>query len=159
MHGPGDVAVDDDSGLYVVDTGNSRVLYFPVDRTVASAVFSQKGRMDANLPNCSGVSADSLAFPTGVAIDSNSGLLYVADTTNNRVLRYDISALHNTASGEDSTSSTRTTLLASSLTRSLTTTTTQTVPTTTPSATPTTSLPTMSTTTPLPIASIYHEIT
>jgi len=154
LYGPSDVGVDDDGGLYVVDTGNSRVLYFPVDRNVASAVFGQKGRMDANLPNRGGVSADSLAFPTGVAIDSSSGLLYVADTMNNRVLRYDVSALRNTASSEElSTSSTRTTLPASSLTSAVTTTTarltTRTVPTTTSPATPTTSLSTMSTTTPV----------
>ena len=53
----------------------------------ANRVFGQGGSFTSNTANNGGVSADSLEFPKGVAVDAD-GNLYVADNGNNRVLEY-----------------------------------------------------------------------
>jgi sugar lactone lactonase YvrE len=67
---PTGVAVDGSGNVYLVDTGNSRV----VKETLSSGAYSE-----------STVSSD-LALPYGVAVDG-SGSIYIADTGNNRVLK------------------------------------------------------------------------
>jgi len=67
---PTGVAVDGSGNVYLVDTGNNRV----VKETLSSGAYSE-----------STVSSD-LAVPYGVAVDG-SGSVYVADTGNNRVLK------------------------------------------------------------------------
>ena len=100
MDSPQGLAVDASGGLYVADSENNRVLYFPYDSstgrasTTPSAVYGQAqddfvGRTSDNCPqdqaypNC----ATSLSNPWDVAVDGHGGL-YVVDTGNYRVLYY-----------------------------------------------------------------------
>jgi sugar lactone lactonase YvrE len=80
---PTGVAVDSSDGVYVADTGNSRVLYYPIGTTTATVVYGQ--------PNMTGrakrTSATGLNQPAGVAVDGTGGL-YVADEYNSRVLHF-----------------------------------------------------------------------
>ena len=68
---PYGVAVDASGNVYIVDTGNSRVL---------------KETFWAGSHTESTVRTSALASPSGVAIDG-SGNIYIADTGNNRVLK------------------------------------------------------------------------
>lgn len=88
LNAPGGAAVDGQGTLYVSDTLNSRVLAYDAPlttNTTADHVFGQTGAFDTNTSNKNGRSADSLAFPRGVAADVR-GHLYVADQGNQRVL-------------------------------------------------------------------------
>jgi sugar lactone lactonase YvrE len=87
LNDPNGVAVDGSGNVYIADTGNNRVLYYPVGSTTATRVYGQRGSFTVNVANNSGVSANSLNAPDGVNVDS-SGNLYIADSGNNRVLYY-----------------------------------------------------------------------
>lgn len=80
----------DSSGVYVADSGNCRVLFFPNTATTATRVYGQLGSFTSGLQNNGGVSADSLklntTIPTGLTSDTTG--VYIADTGNNRVLFY-----------------------------------------------------------------------
>ena len=92
---PYGITVDASGNLYVADYVNSRVLEyntpfagcgsFPCVGASANMVFGQDGIFTSNAANNGGVSANSLAYPFGVAVDGN-GNLYIADASNNRVL-------------------------------------------------------------------------
>ena len=86
---PGGLVLDSSGRLYVADSGNNRVVQFgaPLSSSVGSIVFGQ-ATSSGNACNSSGPSAATLCDPQGVAIDP-SGILYVADTLNNRVLEFD----------------------------------------------------------------------
>jgi uncharacterized membrane protein YgdD (TMEM256/DUF423 family) len=95
---PQGLAVDLSGNLYVADNSNSRVLEystpfagcagtFPCVGGGAHLVFGQGGIFTSNILNEGGLSADSLEYPLGVAVDAG-GNVYVADTSNNRVLEY-----------------------------------------------------------------------
>lgn len=80
------------SRLYVADTGNHRVLGWA---SVKDYLNGQPPSFAVGQPdfatvaaNSRGLGAESLSSPTGVAVDK-AGNLYVADTGNNRVLRFD----------------------------------------------------------------------
>ncbi len=75
----------DSGGLYVSDTVNRRVLYYAGASTTATRVYGQGGVFTTITSNKGGISADSLAFPRDVSLDSN-GNLAVADEYNSRVL-------------------------------------------------------------------------
>lgn len=71
-------------GIYVADYANHRVLFFPAESAMATAVWGQAGSFTANTTNNGGLSASSLNNPTGVDVDQTG--MYVADNLNNRVL-------------------------------------------------------------------------
>jgi len=84
--------------LYVADQNNNRVLGWLNAQTFANGapadlVIGQPDFMtvvpplSASARSCAAPNASNLCFPRGVAVDSN-GNLYVADTSNNRVLEY-----------------------------------------------------------------------
>jgi sugar lactone lactonase YvrE len=84
------VAVDAGGNLYVADSANNRVLEYNTPLTtdtIADSVFGQGGLFTTNNYNNGGISAASLANPSGVGVDP-SGNVYVADTGNSRVLEY-----------------------------------------------------------------------
>ena len=91
---PFGVAIDPSNNLYVSDTQNNRVLTFlePLsapNKFIASVVFGQ-GASGNNFGSnsCAPVSATSMCAPHGAVTDAR-GNLYVADSTNNRVLVFD----------------------------------------------------------------------
>jgi sugar lactone lactonase YvrE len=84
---PEGVAVDGNGGLYVADEGNNRILHFPRGSFTADAVYGQGTAGTDFIDSNAGAGATGLDGPTGVALDGNGGL-YVADTLNNRVLRF-----------------------------------------------------------------------
>jgi DNA-binding beta-propeller fold protein YncE len=94
---PTSIAVDPTTGdLYVADTGANRVVRFknPFDQGGAAepnAVFGQPNFTTITV-NTGGLSASSMRTPRSVAVDGE-GNLWVADSDNNRVLRYPVSAL------------------------------------------------------------------
>ena len=83
------VATDSSGGLYVADAGNNRVLYYPSGSTTATRVYGQAGSFTTNSPNMGSATptADSLSSPGGIVVASDGGV-YVADTSNHRVLYY-----------------------------------------------------------------------
>lgn len=95
---PSGLAVDGAGNLYIADTGNNRVVRYPKplsqppgqqfpDLVIGQSSFSGRSA------NPNGISASSLALSsvtvprTGIAFDG-SGNLWVADSGNNRILRY-----------------------------------------------------------------------
>jgi uncharacterized protein (TIGR03437 family) len=99
LNHPAGLAVDSTTGnLYVADTSDNRVLRFPSPFANSGSVQPDAvyGQPDFTTftANSSGVSASSLNGPTATAFDS-AGNLWVADTGNNRVLRFAASTLNN----------------------------------------------------------------
>ena len=91
LHYPSGLAMDSAGNLYVADSNNHRVLLFfaPLSGdTTADRVFGQQGDFTTGVMNKGGVSASSLNYPVALALDGN-GALYVADSDNHRVLRFD----------------------------------------------------------------------
>ena len=97
---PSRAALDASGNLFVSDTSNHRHLEYNTPLatdTVADRVFGQGGSFTTATCNNGGISASSLCYPSGVAVDA-SGNLFLADSTsvgpsvfgNNRVLEYDL---------------------------------------------------------------------
>ncbi|MDX2128824.1 MAG: T9SS type A sorting domain-containing protein [Chloroherpetonaceae bacterium] len=91
MSSPSGVAVDGSGNLYVADRGNNRVLRFASAATAltgaAAAVALGQPDLVSGTANNGGLSASTMRFPHGVAVDGSSNL-YVADQNNHRVLRF-----------------------------------------------------------------------
>ena len=87
---PAGLAVDAAGTLWVADQVNSRVLGFDAplgSDLVADRVLGQGGSFGSAACNNGGLSARSLCGPGGVAFDG-AGRLWVVDSGNNRVLRF-----------------------------------------------------------------------
>jgi sugar lactone lactonase YvrE len=87
LSSPFGVAVDSANNVYIADQSNQRVLVYAPGSTTAFRVYGQLGNFTSSTANNGGISANSLSFPIGVAVDSASNV-YVADNNNNRVLVY-----------------------------------------------------------------------
>ena len=61
--------------------------FAPGGSAAANLVFGQSGSFTSNSCDLGGVSASTLCFPNLISVD-NAGDLFVADTSNNRVLEY-----------------------------------------------------------------------
>jgi hypothetical protein len=86
FNSPARPATDSLGGLYVPESFNNRVMYFPAGSTTATRVYGQLGSFTTNVANKGGISADSLSFPRAVWADANG--VYIADGNNGRVLFY-----------------------------------------------------------------------
>jgi sugar lactone lactonase YvrE len=89
---PTGVGVDLSGRLYVVDSSNHRILVFEnaaglPNGANASGLLGQSNFLTCH-PNAGGISAASLYNPESVFFDTASNVLWVADSYNNRVLRY-----------------------------------------------------------------------
>ncbi len=86
---PAAIAIDASGVLYVADQQNNRVLQYllPSIDVTADAVFGQGGQFTSTTCNKGGISANSLCRPAALATDVSNNL-YVADTSNSRVLEY-----------------------------------------------------------------------
>lgn len=84
---PTALAFGSGGALWVVDTGNNRVLDFvPPFRTgMAAALVLGQPNLTASAP---GTSAAELRAPEGASVGPGGGSLWVADTGNNRVLEF-----------------------------------------------------------------------
>ena len=95
FNGPLGMAVDPTTGnLYVADTGNNRVLRFPApfsnpSRAEPDAVYGQPGFSTFT----AGTTKSLMNAPRAVAFDP-AGNLWVADTGNHRVLRFNATLLN-----------------------------------------------------------------
>lgn len=76
LNGPTDVAVDASDNILVLDSGNGRVQSFDRDGNFLSTF------------GTSGSGAGQLLNAQGLFVDPDSGKIYVADTGNQRVLRF-----------------------------------------------------------------------
>jgi sugar lactone lactonase YvrE len=88
---PAGLTLTSSEDLYVADTGNNRILRFqhPItNQQAADFVLGQPDLITNAGCNVGGVSANSLCGPSDVMLDFR-GDLFVADTGNNRVLRFD----------------------------------------------------------------------
>lgn len=80
------VAVDGGGNVYVADTGNNQILYFPASGSAGSVIAGGNG---AGYSGDNGRAlAAKLNGPKGVAVDAG-GNLYIADTGNNVIRRVD----------------------------------------------------------------------
>jgi sugar lactone lactonase YvrE len=83
--------VDAAGNLFVADFGNNRVLEYDSPLTTdtkADTVFGQMGSFSSGTCDDGGLSASSMCFPRGVAVDA-AGSLYVGEFLNERVLVYE----------------------------------------------------------------------
>jgi uncharacterized protein (TIGR03437 family) len=82
---PEGVQVDVNGNVYIVDTGNNRVLYYAANSRTATNVWGQ-ANFTGNEPNS--LKANSIGVPYGMVIDYSqpSFPLYVSDNYNNRIL-------------------------------------------------------------------------
>lgn len=94
LDAPSFVALDltvDPARLYVADTGHNRVLQWDrenfTDGQPATRIFGH-ALSSGSRCNVGGVTASSLCAPNGLAVDA-TGRLFVADSSNHRVLKYE----------------------------------------------------------------------
>lgn len=88
LNDPRGIAFDSSGDLWVADSANNRVVEFVDASTLASgAPASLVIGQPAFGSSTAGTSFNQLSFPEGLAFDS-SGNLWVADTSNNRVLEF-----------------------------------------------------------------------
>ena len=93
MNGPMEVLVDAAENLWVADTNNNRVLHYADSANMqshqaASGVFGQMNFDDV----AAAAGSDHLNLPTGLVMDT-TGQLWVTDTGNHRILRFDDAAI------------------------------------------------------------------
>jgi len=83
LYYPLGLACDAQGGLYVVDNGNNRVLYFPFGAENATRVYGQSGSFTTN-GLAAVASADSFYYPYGIALATDG--VYISDQWYHRVL-------------------------------------------------------------------------
>jgi hypothetical protein len=88
LNAPIDIAAGDISTIYVADRGNNRVLRFVDAASKENGADADGVLGQSNFStSASSTTPDGVSSPRGVALDGD--VLYVADTSNARVLRFD----------------------------------------------------------------------
>ncbi|CAF1579769.1 unnamed protein product [Rotaria sp. Silwood1] len=77
---PSGVLLDSSGNIYVADTNNFRVQYWPQSASSGTTV--------AGITGSPGSGNNELMNPYGIVRDSSSGTLYIADQSNHRVMSY-----------------------------------------------------------------------
>jgi DNA-binding beta-propeller fold protein YncE len=72
------LVIDANDNIYVSENRTNRVLFFLAGETKPTRVYGQAASFETEEENKGGVSGDSLACPTGLALDKH-GNLYVSD--------------------------------------------------------------------------------
>ena len=93
LNKPTSIAVGPTGKVFVSDTGNHRILRWSsanaiTDGSAAEAVLGQADFTSGNANRGSTVAANTLYEPTGIYVTSG-GALYVSDSNNHRILRFD----------------------------------------------------------------------
>lgn len=93
LYGPTNVALDSRNGqthIYIADSGNSRVLAWAdvASYQVGDAPTLVLGQPGLQFSNILGIGQQGFSGLTGLAVDPLTGNLYVADTADNRILRF-----------------------------------------------------------------------
>jgi sugar lactone lactonase YvrE len=92
MNQPQAVIVDSNGSLWVADSNNNRVLRFDNAATKSSGANADGVLGQADFTSANGTVAENrMTYPAGLAIDA-SGTLWVSDTSNHRVLRFNNAA-------------------------------------------------------------------
>ena len=86
LDNPRGIALDKADNLYIADSYNNRVLFYPAGSTTATLVYGQPDFAGV-LPNNGGIGPNSFYSPVGLVVDSTGGL-YVCDAYNSRVLYF-----------------------------------------------------------------------
>jgi uncharacterized protein (TIGR03437 family) len=108
LSSPSGLAVDAQGNVYVVDSGNNRILRFPQPFNQAAPILPDfvigQTTFASNTSNQGGVSASTLSFTSATTLIQvfitfdPSGNLWVSDAGNNRVLRFNANLLGSPAS-------------------------------------------------------------
>lgn len=93
---PEGIAVDVQGNLYICDSGNNRVR--KVNTSGVITTIAGTGAAGYGGDNAAATSA-VLNYPSGIAYDTASGNIYVADETNNRIRKIDVSGVITTFAG------------------------------------------------------------
>jgi len=93
LFSPRDVTRDT-SFLWVTDTGCHRVLGYPIpiagNSPAATVAIGQGGNLNSGTANLGGLAAPGLNHPNSISASKNPRLLFVADGSNHRVLRFSL---------------------------------------------------------------------
>ncbi|CAF3832133.1 unnamed protein product, partial [Rotaria sordida] len=94
LHTPYHLALDSTGSLYIGDSDNHRVQRYLKGASTGTTIAGQNATASNALTNLnyptgsSGSLNNQLDQPYGIARDSNTGTLYIADTNNNRIMSY-----------------------------------------------------------------------
>jgi sugar lactone lactonase YvrE len=92
---PAGLALDGDGNLYIADSGNNRILKVGLDGTIRTVA----GAGTAGFSGDGGQAVKAqLTGPTGIAVDA-AGVLFIADTGNNRVRQVSPDGIITTVAG------------------------------------------------------------
>ncbi|CAF1192488.1 unnamed protein product [Adineta steineri] len=84
LNSPASVVLDSNDNMYFTDTNNHRVVYW--------ANGASSGTTIAGITGTPGSTNNTFYGPCGIARDSSTGTLYIADTYNHRIMQYLLSA-------------------------------------------------------------------
>ncbi|TGK12610.1 hypothetical protein EHO60_08745 [Leptospira fletcheri] len=87
LNSPRGVTVDSSGGIWVVDTGNNRLLHFSAPLTSGKPADIVLGQSSFTVGSTTTAAAATLANPNSVTADSNGGI-WVSDAGYHRVLHY-----------------------------------------------------------------------